>query len=58
MVAMGEKVAGELRRRNVAYAFKIPHPAARGKIRKPMVYCQVVRDAFRNWLSSQTAPGV
>ena len=58
VVAMGNRVSAELVRRGVTPDLQIPHPAARGKIRNPMVYCQAVIDAFGNWLSSQTAPEV
>lgn len=58
VVAMGKKVGAELEKRGIAPDLQIPHPAARGKIRNPEVYCQTVWGIFNNWLSSQTALGV
>ena len=58
VVAMGNRVSAELVRRGVTPDLQIPHPAARGRIRNPAVYCQAVRDVFCDWLSSRSASGV
>lgn len=56
IVSMGQKVARVLEARAIDFIL-IPHPAARGRIRKKEVYQEVVKNALRSRTVPKRVPG-